>query len=119
MKGIIGIQDLQIHCIIGIYQNERLQEQDIFVDLKVQSDFSPCVKSDSIMETINYTKLADTCSEFAKLKKYGLLETFAVEVLDEIFRTFPVNWGWIRIKKPQAIPNAAFAVVEFEKGTRT
>jgi 7,8-dihydroneopterin aldolase/epimerase/oxygenase len=118
MKGMIGIQDLQIRCIIGIYQNERSQEQEIYVDLKVQTDFSKCLRSGSITETIDYTQLAKICSDFAKGKKYELLETFAGDVLDEIFRTYPVNWGWIRIKKPKAIPHAAFATVELEKGTQ-
>ena len=34
MKGTIGIESLEIHCIVGILPQERVQEQDLIVDIQ-------------------------------------------------------------------------------------
>ena len=115
MKGLIGIEHLRIRCIIGVNPEERESEQDIYVDLKVQADFTKCSVSDSIRDTVNYIHLKDVCERLAQTKRYRLMETFACEIVNQLLKEFDIQWAWIRVKKPQAISEAAFAMVEFEK----
>lgn len=118
MKGIIGFKDLQIHCIIGIYPEERTKSQDIFIDLKVAYDLTDCVQTQSIEKALDYTKLAAICQEIAE-KGYLLIEALAYDILDKIFKNFTITWVWIKIKKPQAIPKAHHAFVELERGSNS
>lgn len=114
MNGIIGIENLRIRCIIGINVEERETEQDIYIDLKVESDLSRCISSDSIRDTINYIALKDLCTKLAQAKRYRLLETFACEILSHLFKEFDIQWAWVRVKKPNAISEAEFAMVELQ-----
>jgi dihydroneopterin aldolase len=115
MNGIIGFENFQVDCIIGIYPEERLEKQTIFVDLKVEVDISNCIHSDNINEAIDYVKLTHLCKDLAQAHQFNLMETYASQVLQEIFRNYPASWVWIKVKKPKAIPQADFAIVEIEK----
>jgi FolB domain-containing protein len=115
MKGTIGFEHLRINCIIGIQEFERLQKQDIFIDLKVQLDLSKCIHTNNLKHSVDYVKLSDLCIYIAQQKKHELLETLAHEILEQIFTQFRVDSAWIKIKKPQAISNASFATIEMER----
>ena len=58
------------------------------------------------------------CWKLAPMKlkiDMGFFEIFAHKVSEKIYEEFPVSWAWIRIKKPQALPNAQWAFVEIRK----
>lgn len=109
--GIIGFENFKIDCIIGIEPHERINEQEIVIDLKVEADMSKVSASDSIYDAIDYVQLAKICEETAK-GKYNLLEKYAADVLKVIFNTFKVSSASIRVMKPEALPGAAQAFIE-------
>lgn len=118
MKGIIGIEQHRISCIIGVEPHERNQEREIFVDVKVRSCFAQCAASDHIDDTIDYEKLAKICSHLACSKQYRLLETFAYDVMQILINEFKVEWAWIKIWKPRALHSVDYTYVELEhRGT--
>jgi dihydroneopterin aldolase len=117
MKGIMGFDNLKINCIVGILSAERNISQDIYIDIKVQYDLKQCLTSHSIHDTVDYIRLVEISMNEAQYK-HGLLEIFAYKVLEQIYEEFSVSWAWIRIKKPQALPEAQWAFVEMEKGER-
>lgn len=114
MLGIIGFEQHRIRCIIGVTEDERREGQDIYVDLKVKVDFSRCTASDSLQDTVSYIPLAEICTHQAQTNQYQLLETLANAILRRILSDPNIHWAWIRIKKPAAIPSAAYALVELE-----
>ncbi len=114
MKGYIGFNHHKIDCIIGVYPDERLKAQTIYVDLKVEIDFSKCSQSDQITDTVNYEALAQICTELACRGRYQLLEVYAVEALREMLNRFDILKAWIRIKKPAGLPTADYTSVELE-----
>lgn len=113
--GILGIHDHQVSCIIGVYPEERLKLQNLFFDAKIKVDLSRCFASGCVKETVDYVQIAAICTAFAQKNKYFLLESLASDILDECFHRFPIAWAWILIKKPAAIPTAAYAFVELER----
>lgn len=110
-RGMIGFEGLEVSCIIGIYQNERVQPQEIIVDLKVTVD---TVLGDT-PQFLNYNELANCVVREATQGRHQLLEALAIHALDRLFSDFPVHWAWIRLRKPQAIADAVCAIVEFER----
>lgn len=113
--GMIGFQHHRIFCIIGVLPEERVHEQEIYVDLKVQINFAACIQFERIEETISYVDLANICTELAQKQKYQLLEVLANAILDCLAKDVRIQWAWVRIKKPQAIPTAEYAMVELER----
>jgi dihydroneopterin aldolase len=116
MRGTIGFTHLKIPCVVGVYPSERLKKQNLFVDLSVQIPFEACAKKDTLEKTVDYSVLAHALSRLALLRKYKLLETFAVEALSLIFKKWPqVSWAKIHIRKTSAIPQARDAFVSLER----
>ena len=114
MQGLIGFNQHKIKCIIGVHSNEHHSEQEIFIDLKVKTNFKRCVQTDALADTIDYVAMAEVCTLLAKSHHYHLLETYAWEVLHKLFERFPIEWAWIRIQKPAALASG-YAYVELER----
>lgn len=113
--GLIGIKNHQIHCKIGVYPEEHLNEQIIYVDLKIKSDFSACIQSENIQEGIDYCELAKLCTDLATERHYCLLESLASDILNHCMQLFKPEWAWISIRKPEAIKTAEYAYIELER----
>lgn len=116
--GIIGIHQYQIPCIIGIYPEERQRAQTITIDAKIKVDFSNCLASGQMQDSVDYVLIAKLCVELTNKKEYFLLETLASDILDECLHRFPAVWAWVRIQKPSAISGAAYAFVELERNSK-
>lgn len=114
MQGTIGIDNLEISCLIGCNPEEQTNKQKIFIDLKVELVLSAAIKSDHLQDTLNYSNLAAVCNKLAQ-NKHQLIEHLASEILETVLTADRVVWAQIRIKKPSAIPNAQWAYVELER----
>lgn len=117
--GVIGFDHYKIHCIIGLNPEERSEAQDIFVDLRISQDFSKSAKNDDLEKTFCYERLGNICKQLAIQKKYRLLETFAYELIELLMNEYKIKWAFVRIKKPSAISDADYAIVELEGGIKS
>ena len=115
MQGAIKISNLKLSCIIGVLPEERSFEQEVFIDLEVRRDFSICVNTDNVDDTVCYVLLADLCVRIAREGKYNLLETYAHKVLESLLEKFDVEWAKIIVKKPGALPSGDYGIVELER----
>ncbi len=100
MRGIIKIADLKVRCTIGVFSEEREKEQELSIDLALECDFSKCVTTDAIEDTINYDEVIQLVRQTALSRPFHLLETFASESLHALFDSFTVSWAKITVKKP-------------------
>lgn len=114
MLGIIGIKQLQVLCVIGVYPHERTIEQTLYIDLKVEADLKACALSDSLQDTVNYEALAEACRDIAKSGAFHLIETYAAHVLEQLCSRFPITWASITVHKPGALSEAEATFVELE-----
>jgi len=115
MEGLIKIEKFRVHCVIGAKPYEREIEQEISIDLEMRVNLAEAVQTDSIVDTVDYSKVALTCQNLAKTRRYHLLETFAFEALNEILNEFPVLWAKICVSKKQGLALAKSTSVELEK----
>lgn len=113
--GTIGLSDLRIRCIIGIHPEERVEEQELNIDVKVRFDFSSCLNSGVPEDGVNYAEIAEMCTSLAVTGRYLLIETLAYAISEECFRRFDIVWASIKVKKPGAIRNAEYAFAEYER----
>jgi dihydroneopterin aldolase len=107
----IGFDGLKIRCIIGILPQERLEEQEIFVNVRVT--LSRSGSTDILDSTVDYRLLARIAEELARDGKYQLVETLAENIASAYRKLEGIQEVFIRICKPSAIPNAKAAVVEY------
>ncbi len=117
MEGTIKIEEFQIHCTMGAHSYERKIDQVVTIDLEMKLNLAEPVRTDSIVDTVDYEAVCTVCKDLAKTRRYHLIETFAYEALNAVLDTFPLKWAKIRVCKPGAIPLARCVSVEFEKHT--
>jgi dihydroneopterin aldolase len=116
MEGWIKIEDYRVVCKMGVYPHEKKEEREILVTVQLKVDFSKCIETDSIHDTLNYALIGTLCESIAKSKHYNLLETYVYELLETVFHQFKeVKKARISVKKPHAIALASFVSIELEK----
>ncbi len=113
--GVLNIEDLKVRCIVGVYTHERKVEQDLFVDVRLEFDFSEAARTDQIAHTLDYTRLAAMLEEWMQREKFQLIETLAERACALIIEAFPqVRHCRVGIKKPAALAEARHAKVTSE-----
>src|SRR6267154_25309 len=76
-KDHIVLTGLKISCIIGIFEWERKQKQDVIIDLQFPCDARKSARMDNITDAVDYKKIAKTIIAFVENSKYQLVETLA------------------------------------------
>ena len=115
-RGRIGVEGLRIDCIIGVFPEERVRLQPIYVDLEVMIDFTPFMGLEASQEYLSYVELAALATDLAKEGEYFLIEKYAVELRRSLLLRKSVYWTRVRIRKPGALADAQHAFVELEGG---
>lgn len=116
MNGVVGLRDLRIDCVVGIYDFERVGDQPLFVDVELITDFGPAARSEDVADTIDYDHVAALLASLARDRRYQLIETFAAESVDAILARWPaVSAVQLEIRKPQAVPAAACSFVRLQR----
>jgi dihydroneopterin aldolase len=116
MIGTVGLNDLRIDCIIGIYPHERATTQPLFVDVEVDYDFASAARSSSIEDALDYDELARELTRLAVERQYKLLESFVEEATNHCLQHFTmINRIRLSVRKPQAVENAAAAFAMAER----
>lgn len=115
---VIGFENYCVNCIIGIEPHERVNKQEIFIDVRVELDCSLAIKTQRINDTMDYMLLARMCKEMAQQGCYQLLETYVSEVLEKMLSQFKLHSAWMRVKKPCALEGADYTYVEMRRGAK-
>lgn len=116
MTGTVGFRDLQVSCIIGIHERERVMEQPLVVDLEVECDFRLVVASGRVEDGIHYGELSTFVADFLRRGQFGLLEVAGAQLLDALFQEFERILGAsLEIRKPDALGGAAIPFVRLRQ----
>jgi len=87
----------------GLFEHERINGQDFYVDLTLDIDLREAVKSDSIEDTVNYAEITKlvvmeiTTNPVALIEK--LAGRIATRILNEHMKVISVK---VTVHKPQA-----------------
>ena len=111
----VFINNLKVIGILGIHAHEQRTPQEIRVSAVATTDITDAALSDDITQTINYATLAKHITNYIQaspcLTIEALIEKLAVEILtDERITSI-----WLRIEKPQAVPEADSVGVEITR----
>ena len=98
------IEDLKVLTHIGVYDWEQKIKQPLLIDLHLGIRCDQL--EDNINNTLDYSKLSKSITEFVASKPFRLIETVAKEVKELIQREFSVTSICVKVSKPNAISNA-------------
>jgi dihydroneopterin aldolase len=107
-RDFIELRGLTLDCVLGVLPDERDREQPIRVDLRMSLDLVPAGRSASIVDTIDYDRVATEIASLLRFRRYRLLENAAHEVAAMLLHTHAaLEQVWLRIAKPHALPGRA------------
>ena len=71
------IQDLELKCVLGAEDWERLMPQRVVVDIELQGDFSAAAESDDLANALDYRTVCSKARDVAESGQIQLVETLA------------------------------------------
>ena len=116
MTDRIEIRDLMVRAIVGINDEERVNRQDVVINLTIWIDFRAAGRSDNIDDTINYRTLSKLVSEMVEGSSFFLVEKLPDEKA-RLSLEFSESIERIRVsvEKPGAIRFARSVGVTIER----
>lgn len=108
----IFINDLTIPCIIGVFDAERKEKQQIIINIALSVDTRKAGKSDKLKDTVNYHDLSLQIVELVENSQFFLLEKLAQKIADICLKEKKVKQVTIRVEKPKAVKLAKSSSIE-------
>lgn len=103
----VTIENLTFDCIIGILESERIKEQKVVVNLSFEYFFDEVKK-----DFIDYAKVASLIENNMKAGRFFLIEDAILFLRKELKNRFELKNLWLKITKPDIIPNCIVSVEE-------
>ena len=104
MKGLprlsaILIDSLRVKTWIGVPDAERMEAQEIEIDIRIQPARNFAEMQDDISLTVDYAAVCQRVSELARERPRRLIESLAQEICDMILKEFAATSAEVEIRK--------------------
>lgn len=97
---IKGIKGFGFH---GVFDFEKRDGQDFFVDLEIEADLTAASLSDNLADSIDYSLLTAIAKEAVEKLQFDLIERLAGFIADTIKENFPaIKQIAVTVHKPSA-----------------
>lgn len=116
---IIRIEDLKVYAYHGVYEEEKKNGQEFFVNAKLFSDLKKAGMSDELTDSTHYGEVCLQIEKSLTLENYDLIECAAEKAVEDILVGFPlIQKVSLELRKPHApIPREFKSVsVEITRG---
>jgi dihydroneopterin aldolase len=112
MTDRIFIKGLSLHAYHGVLAYEGKVGQSFSIDLELEIDLSNAARTDKVVDTVSYDKVAQCATNAFCGKPYKLIEAAAGAVAHAVLAEFPpVQSIEVTIHKPHAPIAAIFSDV--------
>lgn len=103
---VIRINDLKVRTLIGAYPWEKINRQELVINITLKYDSSKACVSDQLKDALNYESVASRVLRTVQSSRHTLLEKLAARLLAGIMSDKRVQEALVRIDKTHAIPEA-------------
>lgn len=111
----IHIRDLLVRCILGIYDEERREKQDVIINLTLHADLHEACASDRIEDTANYKDIKKAILAMVQNSQYYLVERLAEHVAQLALDAPRIARVDVTVEKPGALRFARSVAIEITR----
>jgi FolB domain-containing protein len=108
----ISIEDLLLRCIIGIYDEERKNKQDVLINITLYADLKTASQSDRMEDTVDYKEIKQKIIAMVENSNFFLIERLAGKIAEICLENTRVEKVKVRVNKPGALRFAKSVAVE-------
>ncbi|MCB0154848.1 MAG: dihydroneopterin aldolase [Anaerolineae bacterium] len=98
----IHVKDLLLRTIIGINDDERINKQDVIINLTLYTDISAAA-SDDITDTVDYRTITKQTIALVESSQFFLVEKMALEIAQICLSNPKVERAVVTVEKPGAV----------------
>ena len=99
----INIRDLRLRTFIGINEDEKKNQQDVVINIRIHYHAQKAVTFNVIEEALNYRTITKKVIAHVEKNRFLLLERMTDEVLSLVMEHPQVMWADVTIDKPHAL----------------
>ncbi len=107
--------NLKLGIIIGTLPEERLDKQEVVINIELNCDMCKPCKSDDLEDAINYKGLETKIVNFATSSQFYLLEALADKIVDICLSYKTAKSCKVRIDKPKALEHCESIAIELNR----
>lgn len=111
----IIIKNLRLRGIIGINPDERLNEQDILINMVLYTNIRAAGDSDRIVDAVNYKTITKRVIRHVEESRDFLVEKLVSDIARVIVTEFPIERAVVRVEKPGALRHTDSVGIEIER----
>jgi FolB domain-containing protein len=111
----IIIKDLLLRSIIGINPDERVNKQDILINMVLYTNIREAAASDNINASVNYKSVTKRVVQHVEESSDLLVEKLVTDIARLIITEYPVERVVVRVEKPGALRFARSVGIEIER----
>ena len=111
----IHIRDLLLRCIIGVYDSERVNKQDILINIILYADLRKACETDNINDTVDYKIIKKKIVNMVESSSFFLIERLAEKIADICLENRKVRKVNVMIDKTGALRFAKSVAIEIER----
>lgn len=111
----IVIKDLKLRGIIGINADERVNKQDILINVVMFADTRAAAASDSISDAVNYRTITKHIIRHVEASSDFLVEKLVSDIARIVLTEYDVERVIVRVEKPGALRFAQSVGVEIDR----
>ena len=111
----ILIKDLLLRGIIGINPDERVNKQDILINVVMFYDIRKAAETDDIAYALNYKSVTKRIIGHVEESRDFLVEKMVTDIARIIITEFGVERVQVRLEKPGALRFADSVGIEIER----
>ena len=109
------IKDLLLRGIIGINDRERINKQDILINIVMYADTRATAASDDIDDSLNYRTITKRVIAHVEDSADFLVEKLVTDIARIIITEFDIERVQVRLEKPGALRFARSVGVEIDR----
>jgi dihydroneopterin aldolase len=117
MTDIVFIEGLRIDALIGVHDRERHAAQPLLFDIDMRFDNRIAASSDALADALDYEAVSVRLAEYIAQTEFMLVETLAECCADLILTEFGAKGVRLKLRKPDALANAAAVGVQIVRGS--
>lgn len=115
MPDYVEINRLKLRTIIGINPEERVNRQDVVINIRVRNNNRPAAASDSIEDAVNYRSISKDVINLVENSDFFLVEKMAEEIARIALKDPKAEAAWVEVLKPGAVRFAESVGVSIER----